>query len=294
MSSTDAASGASSHADARSRAFTQDSVTAGYERHLLTPLFEPWAADMVERARLRPGDAVLDVASGLGPVARRAASAVGRAGRVVALDISRAMLERARSLSPPTGAGAEVEAGAASGAVHRLVCSAETIACRAAAFDAVLCQQGLQFFPDRAAAAREMRRVVRAGGTGVVSVWSAERPWGLLGHIVEVMAASGLPEPYPGAFDPQTRRLSRGILAGLLRETGWKDVSVETVELDAVWPSVTEAVATIHGTPFAPLFEALPADKQRRIEEDLAGRLPPEDGGSVRVRSAASVAHAVG
>jgi ubiquinone/menaquinone biosynthesis C-methylase UbiE len=269
-----------------------DSVTAGYERHLLTQLFEPWAADIVARAGLRPGDAVLDVASGLGPVARRAASAVGAQGRVVALDISPAMLARSRSLSPASGVRAG--AGGATGAVHRLVCSAGAIACRTGSFDAVLCQQGLQFFPDRAFAVREMRRVVGAGGTGVISVWSAEGPWGLLGQIVEVMAATGLPEPYPGAFDSQTRRLSPDTLAGLLRDAGWSGVSVETVELDAVWPSVTEAVATIHGTPFAPWFEALSTDTQGRIEEDLAERLPSEDGGSVRVRAAASVARAVG
>ena len=73
----------------RSGSFTQVSVPADYDRFLLSQLFEPWAADLIARADLRPGSSVLDVASGLGPVARLAAAAVGPGGRVVASDISR-------------------------------------------------------------------------------------------------------------------------------------------------------------------------------------------------------------
>ena len=120
--------------DGRSLAFTADSVTANYERHLLSPLFEPWAADLLQRARLGQGEAVLDVASGLGPVARQAAAAVAPDGHVVACDISPSMLSRAGSLARSSGAP-----------IVRVVCSADALACRPASFDAVLCQQGLHF-----------------------------------------------------------------------------------------------------------------------------------------------------
>src|ERR1700684_3975599 len=85
-------SGSGAVNDARSHGFTQVSVPYAYERFMLRQLFEPWARELVPRAALRRGWSVLDVASGLGPVARLAAAAVGSAGRVVASDISEAML----------------------------------------------------------------------------------------------------------------------------------------------------------------------------------------------------------
>ena len=80
----------------RSGSFTQVSVPDGYDRFMLGQLFEPWAAELIARASLKPGCSVLDVASGLGPVARLAAKAAGSGGRVVASDISAAMLAVAR------------------------------------------------------------------------------------------------------------------------------------------------------------------------------------------------------
>lgn len=76
----------------RSGSFIQVSIADSYDRFMLGQLFEPWAADLITRASLKPGCCVLDVASGLGPVARLAAEAAGPGGRVVASDISAAML----------------------------------------------------------------------------------------------------------------------------------------------------------------------------------------------------------
>jgi SAM-dependent methyltransferase len=87
---------------------------------------------------------------------------VGAHGKMVALDISPAMLDVARTLPVPAGATiAWVE-----GDAIRLDLPDD-------AFDLVLCQQGLQFFPDRAASVREMRRVLTDGGRVVISVWQA-------------------------------------------------------------------------------------------------------------------------
>jgi ubiquinone/menaquinone biosynthesis C-methylase UbiE len=107
---------------------------------------------------------VLDVASGLGPVARLAAAAAGPGGRVVASDISAAMLALA----------AAKQADPRRAPIEYLECPAAAITADDDSFDVVLCQHGLQFFPDRAAAAGEMRRVTRPGGTVVLSTWAAE------------------------------------------------------------------------------------------------------------------------
>ena len=67
-------------------------------------------------------------------------------------------------------------------------------------------------------------------------------------------------EPYPGAFDPDVRTLSREEMADVLRAGGWTEVTVETVERDATWPSMGAAVASIAGTPFGPHVASLPPD----------------------------------
>ena len=128
---------------ARSLSFAQVSVPEGYERFMLRQLFEPWAAVLVACTGIGPGSRVLDVASGLGPVARLAAAAAGPGGRVVASDVSAAMLAVA-SARPAGPEWAPIE--------YR-ECPASAIVAGDDSFDVVLCQHGVQFFPDRAAAA---------------------------------------------------------------------------------------------------------------------------------------------
>lgn len=129
-----------------------------YERYLVPALFRPLAAELIGRAAPQPGDRVLDVACGTGAVARQLPPLVGTDGTVVGLDFSPAMLDVAHSL-PPSNPPIDWRLG-----------SADAIPAPDASFDLVFCQQGLQFFPDRAAALREMRRVLAPGGRVVLSV----------------------------------------------------------------------------------------------------------------------------
>jgi ubiquinone/menaquinone biosynthesis C-methylase UbiE len=271
--------------EARSQSFAQVSVPEGYERFMLRQLFEPWAAVLVARAGIGPGSRVLDVASGLGPVARLAAEAAGPGGRVVATDISPAMLALAAA-RPADPRWAPIE---------HLQCPAAAIAAEDDSFDAVLCQHGLQFFPDRAEAAAEMRRVARPGGIVVVSTWAAERPLGLFGPINETLRESGLAEPFPRAFDPDSYRVSVTDLQELLQMTGLREVRAQTAGLDARWPAAEAATATLLGTPFGPLVSALPADTQERIRALLASKLPGPAGSSssITVRTASNIAYGI-
>jgi ubiquinone/menaquinone biosynthesis C-methylase UbiE len=109
---------------------------------------------------------VLDVASGPGTVARIAAAAVGSDGRVVASDISSAML----AVAAATASGVDATP------VEIVECSATDLKLADATFEMVLCQQGLQFFGDRPSAVREIHRVLRFGGVALVSTCAAERP----------------------------------------------------------------------------------------------------------------------
>jgi len=131
-----------------------------YERHMVPAIFGPWAADLVALATPKPGERVLDVACGTGVVARLAAQGVGPKGTVVGLDLNPGMLAVARAAPPPVGAQIEWREG-----------NVGAMPFPDATFDLALCQQGLQFFPDRPAALREIRRTLVPSGRVALSVW---------------------------------------------------------------------------------------------------------------------------
>ena len=139
-----------------------------YERYAVPYVMGPWAPGLVEVAALRKGERVLDLACGTGVVARLASPQVGPTGRVTGLDFNAGMLSIARSLAPPAG-----------GAIAWVEGSASAMDFPDASFDVVLCQQGLQFFPDKLAALREMHRVLVPGGRVVLSVWKSAGPYNI-------------------------------------------------------------------------------------------------------------------
>jgi ubiquinone/menaquinone biosynthesis C-methylase UbiE len=154
--------------------FAQTSFPEMYEQALVGPLFQPWVKDLLDEVALHPGDRLLDVACGTGIVARLAKERLGESGVVVGVDLSPAMLAVARRV----GAGIDWREGDAGALPLR----------QGERFDVVVCQQGLQFFPDRAAAAREMRRALVEGGRLAVSTWrpDEEVPVGKeLRHVAE-------------------------------------------------------------------------------------------------------------
>jgi ubiquinone/menaquinone biosynthesis C-methylase UbiE len=133
---------------------TQDMAEA-YERHFVPAFFAQWAPQLVEAAGVRPGQRVLDVACGTGIVARTAAPRVGTAGSVTGVDINEAMLSVARRVSPDL----EWRQG-----------DAAALPFEDAEFDAALSQMAMMFFPDPAAALREMARVVQPPGTVAILI----------------------------------------------------------------------------------------------------------------------------
>jgi ubiquinone/menaquinone biosynthesis C-methylase UbiE len=266
--------------DKRSQGFAQSSIPDAYDRFMLAQLFEPWANDLVSRAQLEAGQSVLDVASGLGPVASVAATVVGPNGRVVASDISAPML--ARAAARPKSSGSDV--------IEYLECSAIALDLEDDSFDVVFCQQGLQFFADRAAAVREMRRVVRPNGLVVISTWAADHPLGLFGPIAETLNDMKVDEPYANAYDPASYSMRASDLGELLTRSGLRDVRVETRSIDAIWRTPEEAVCTLLGTPFGPLVTSLSSERQEQIREALADRLGQSEDGTVVIRTMGNTA----
>ena len=133
-----------------------------YEQFLVAGIFRYITPTFLEMVSPQPGEQVLDVACGTGVVARNAVPLVGTQGKVVGLDINPAMLEVACGKYSAHCNEIEWREG-----------QAEALPFPDGSFDLVVCQQGLQFFKDRALAVREMRRVLRPGGRVGIEVWQS-------------------------------------------------------------------------------------------------------------------------
>ncbi|HET7469587.1 MAG TPA: class I SAM-dependent methyltransferase [Gemmatimonadales bacterium] len=134
------------------------SVPAFYQQYLVPLIFEPYAVDLAQRLTRRPLRRVLEIAAGTGVVTRRLASALPESAAIVATDLNQAMLDQAAALGTARPVEwRQADAGA-------LPFADQT-------FDAVVCQFGAMFFPDRPRAYAEARRVLRPGGVFLFSVW---------------------------------------------------------------------------------------------------------------------------
>jgi ubiquinone/menaquinone biosynthesis C-methylase UbiE len=237
-----------------------------YERYFVPTIGAPLARDLIERAQLRSGEQVLDVACGTGVVARLAAERVGGSA-VTGVDINPGMLEVARRAD----GGAAIEWHEA---------SAEALPLGDATFDVVLCQIGLQFFPDRPGALREMRRILRPGGRVVLSV----------------------PGPTPRLFAVLQQALNRHVgaqaagfvatvfslhdvdeLRGLLESGGFTDAHARSDSETLSAPAAEEFLwQYVYSTPIAAAVAGLDEDSRGAFEREVvAGWEPFAEGGGL-------------
>ncbi len=243
-------------------------VAEHYRRYLQPYLFDPWARHLVSYAGLVPGQTVLDLAAGTGAVTRAAASAVGADGRVIASDISRAMLAvlAADLARDPDPEAAPIDA---------LECSAAAIALPDASVDVVLCHQGLPFMPDRVAVSREMRRVLRPGGTVFVAVWALGERLEPFDSYAAVVRRHLPDSPFARAMAGGTLSMTTGQVADALTDGGFARVGATLERLFIRWPTLHDEARGIAGTPFGPEIAALDpgatAALLAEVEETLAG-----------------------
>jgi SAM-dependent methyltransferase len=140
-----------------------DKIFAGsipklYESHLVPLIFEPYAVDIAQRLASRSPTRVLEIAAGTGVVTRALASTLPNRVAIVATDLNQAMLDQAAV----TGTHRPVEWRQA---------DAMQLPFADGAFDAVVCQFGAMFFPEKAKAFSEARRVLRPHGVFIFNVW---------------------------------------------------------------------------------------------------------------------------
>ncbi|MDJ0325072.1 methyltransferase domain-containing protein [Cryobacterium sp. PH31-AA6] len=249
-------------------------VAEHYRRYLQPVLFDPWARRLVSYAGLVPGQTVLDVAAGTGAVARAAASVVGVGGRVIASDISRAMLAAlaADLVAEPDQAAAPIDA---------LECSAAAIALPDASVDVVLCHQGLPFMPDRVAVAREMRRVLRPGGTVFVAVWALGERLEPFDSYAAVVRRHLPDSPFARAMAGGTLSMTTGQVAEALTDGGFAQVAATLEHLAVRWPTLHDEARGIAGTPFGPEIATMDPEATAAILAELEETLTGAGGESV-------------
>jgi ubiquinone/menaquinone biosynthesis C-methylase UbiE len=267
----------------RSSLFQAESVPDAYERYVAAALFEPWAELLLDTVVVGEGAEVLDVASGTGVVARAALRRVGASGRIVASDFSPAMLARSAAVELPAG----------SAPLEFVEASADALPFTDGAFDVVLCQQGLQFFPQQQAAVDEMRRVLRPGGVAGIAVWAHGHPLEPFGVYCEELVAVGAQPPFPRAFEPDTYTMSLEAVRSLVDAAGFGSVTASVVELEVSWPDAATAAAGVLGTPFTGALAELSAEQRERYETAVLSRFTVgATGGPVRRQTAAVVVRA--
>jgi ubiquinone/menaquinone biosynthesis C-methylase UbiE len=252
-----------------------------YERYFLPVIGAPVAADLVDAAALRRGQRVVDVACGTGVVARLAVARVGPAGTVTGVDVTPGMLAVARSISAD---GPPIEWHEA---------SADKLPLPDASADVVLCSLGLQFFPDRAAALREMRRVLIPGGQLAVN---APGPIPPLFTVLHDAVGEHL-GPGAAAFVRAVFSLhGADEIRLLLADSGFDGIDVAVRSMRLTLPAPADFLwQYILSTPLVASVASLNEDRRAALERDVVKGWQPyiaDDGMLLALEIAVGTAHA--
>lgn len=220
-----------------------------YEQYFGPAMFAPSARLLLELAQPQPGERVLDLACGTGRVTRLLPALVAPDGTVTGIDPSPPMLAIARALPPLAGPAIAWKEG-----------NAVTLAEPDASYDLVTIQHGFQFFPDKLAAARHLRRVLVPGGRVVLSCWRGLEHHAVVRALFEAEAAllgttaTKLALPFSfGDVEP---------LRTVLADAGFTDIAIAEHVLDTHFPEPARYVqlSAMGAAAVMPGFENLEMD----------------------------------
>lgn len=259
------------------------SIPEAYDRYMVPLIFEPYAADLAQRAACLSPMAVLETAAGTGVVTRALAPRLPLGANYTATDLNQPMLDYAAARQ--TG-----DSGVSWRRADALALPFET-----GSFDAVCCQFGAMFFPNRSSAYHEARRVLKPGGHFLFNVWD---------RIEENVFADDVTRSLAKIFpnDPP-RFLARtphgyhdtALIKSELADAGFRDVTVLTVAKESRATSArVPAIAYCQGTPLRNEIEARDSGKLEAATEHAASAIADKHGrGEVAAKIQAHVIVAV-
>jgi len=220
------------------------SVPEAYDIYLVPLMFTPYAEDLVRRIIPLAPQSVLEIAAGSGVVTRLLAPALDPACRFVASDLSPPMLDRARAMQPDPDR------------VEWQVADALALPFADQSFDVVFFQFGAMFFPDKAKAYAQIKRVLKPGGAMIFNVWDAvahnDIP-AIGSRAVANMFGDGSGNPIEagpfGYFD-------KDVIRADLAAGGFSAVDIDTVSCTSTVPSAMHAaIGLCQGTPLRFMIE---------------------------------------
>ena len=250
-------------------AFVGD-IPGNYDRYLRPVLFQGYAEDLAGRLPMKPDMRVLETACGTGIVTRYLLDRMRGHGSLVATDLNEAMIAHARA-----------RVTAEPGLLEWQAADATKLPFPDGSFDAVVCQFGLMFFPDKAAGIKEAFRVLKPGGCYLFNVWDAmaHNPSARIAHET---AATFFPADPPSFYAvPFSLHDPEPILA-LLKQAGFGEIALTRLEKTGSSPSAADAATgLIEGNPIVDAImerraEAL-VDIKRAVAATIAAELgdPP-------------------
>jgi len=216
-----------------------------YEQYLVPMIFDPYAKDMTRRVASIAPMAVLEIAAGTGAVTRHLATQLPAAVSIVSTDLSQEMLDHAISLGT-------------SRAVTWRQADAMNLPFPDGAFDAVVCQFGAMFFPDKAAAFAEAHRVLRPGGTFLFNVWDRIEENEFADCVTQAMANLFPDDPPRFMVRLPHGYYDQAVIGNALAQGGFAGaIAFDTVATQSRGESPrTVAVAYCQGTPLRNELEA--------------------------------------
>ena len=219
----------------RSAQFT-GSIPAAYDRYLGPMLFEPYAEDLAARLAVPPTAAVLELACGTGILTQRLRRALPVTATLTATDLNEPMLAYARGKLP-------------NAPITWQPADAQALPFPDRGFDAVACQFGVMFFPDKARAFAEVRRVLKPHGLFVFNTWLGLEE-NSFGRIARDTVARYFTSDPPTFYDVPFGFHDVPAIRGLLRAARLNLVSCESVELEARSPTAQDAArGLVTGNP---------------------------------------------
>jgi ubiquinone/menaquinone biosynthesis C-methylase UbiE len=237
------------------------SIPSTYDKYLGPLIFEPYAQDLATRLSALNAERILETAAGTGIVTRALERSLAPGASIVATDLNQPMLDHAAGRLT-------------SSRVSWQKVDAQALPFADASFDAVVCQFGVMFFPDKQQAYREARRVLKPGGHFIFNVWDR------LEHneftdLTTAAVAEMFPDDPPGflARTPHGYHDRERIIAEV-RSAGFGSVAAETVTRRSVAPTCRDpAIGFCQGSPLRSEIEARDPNELAKATEAAASKI---------------------
>jgi ubiquinone/menaquinone biosynthesis C-methylase UbiE len=239
------------------------SIPAAYDRYLGPVLFQPYAEDMAARLNVDANGSVLELACGTGILTRVLRDRLPATTRLVATDLNEPMFRNAAQKFRHNEAVEWQQADASSLPFHN------------ESFDAVVCQFGIMFVPDKALSAREARRVLNSGGVFLFNVWDSMEH-NDLGRIAHETITSFFKKDPPTFYQVPFGYHDQDEIKRVIEAAGFSNVRVDVVSKTSVATQAEDAaMGLVDGNPVSvaiadrdaallPVIKAAVADALRK------------------------------